>query len=142
MSQLKFSLASNIVSSITKTALARGYPPVSIHVLNCAGHTVASALMDGCSGVVAPPMSLAKAKVAVGFKTSSREFGLKYTSTGDDQKIAQLSNMCQISGLACFPGGVVIKDEQGRVIGGVGVSGASGEQDEELAKSGVGGEDQ
>jgi len=98
--------------------------------------------MDGCSGVVAPPMSLAKAKVAVGFKTSSREFGLKYTSTGDDQKIAQLSNMCQISGLACFPGGVVIKDEQGRVIGGVGVSGASGEQDEELAKLGVGGEDQ
>ena len=105
MSQLKFSLASNIVHSITKTALARQYPPVSIHVLNCSGHIVSSALMDGCSGVVAPQMSLAKAKVAVGFKTSSRDFGVKYTSTGSDAKIAQLTNMCELAGLACFPGG-------------------------------------
>ena len=32
-----------------------------------------------------------------------------------------------------FPGGVTIKDKSGRIVGGVGVSGASGDQDEELA---------
>jgi len=39
------------------------------------------------------------------------------------------------SGLACFPGGVVIK-MAGDVVGGIGVSGASSDQDEDCALAG------
>ena len=57
----------------------------------------------------------------------------QYLSTGSPTKIMQLDNMCSISNLAMFPGGVTIKDASGRIVGGVGVSGATGDQDEELA---------
>jgi len=93
--------------------------------------------MDGCSAVVAPQMAESKARVAVGFKISSREFGEKYASQKSAIKMAQMGNMCQISNLAMFPGGCVIRNKDGRVIGGVGVSGASGEEDEELAMLGA-----
>jgi len=93
--------------------------------------------MDGCSPVIYPNMAESKARVAVGFKMSSRDFGSKYLKTGSPTKIMQLDNMCNLSNLACFPGGVTIKDESGRIVGGVGVSGASGDQDEELALLGA-----
>jgi uncharacterized protein GlcG (DUF336 family) len=65
--------------------------------------------------------------------TSSSPPTPQYLSTGSPTKIMQLDNMCSISNLAMFPGGVTIKDASGRIVGGVGVSGATGDQDEELA---------
>jgi len=70
-------------------------------------------------------------------QVSSRDFGDKYLSSASPAKIMQLDNMCSLSNLAMFPGGVTIKDESGRIVGGVGVSGASGDQDEELALKGA-----
>jgi len=39
--------------------------------------------------------------------------------------------------MAPFPGGVVVKDAKGEIIGAVGVSGASGDEDEYSAIRGV-----
>jgi len=40
-------------------------------------------------------------------------------------------------GLICFPGGVVLKDAQGTIIGAVGVSGGSVEADHDVASAGI-----
>ena len=39
--------------------------------------------------------------------------------------------------MALFPGGVVIKSEKNQIIGGVGVSGASSDEDEFVALQGI-----
>lgn len=39
--------------------------------------------------------------------------------------------------MAPFPGGIVIKTNDGEIIGAVGVSGAAGDEDEHCALSGV-----
>jgi uncharacterized protein GlcG (DUF336 family) len=40
-------------------------------------------------------------------------------------------------GLITFPGGVVLKDGSGKIIGAIGVSGGSVEQDHEVASAGA-----
>ncbi len=40
-------------------------------------------------------------------------------------------------GLITFPGGIPIKDQSGKIIGAIGVSGASVEQDHEVALAGI-----
>ena len=39
--------------------------------------------------------------------------------------------------LAPFPGGIVVRDVEGNVVGSVGVSGAAGDEDEYIALAGV-----
>ncbi|MBQ0740842.1 heme-binding protein, partial [Aquimarina celericrescens] len=40
-------------------------------------------------------------------------------------------------GLISFPGGIPIKDESGKIVGAIGVSGSSVENDHEVAAAGV-----
>ena len=74
---LRLAGALNITSRIIAECRARGYPPVAVSILSCAGNAVNTAVMDGCSPVVFPGMAESKARVAVGFKMSSRDFGDK-----------------------------------------------------------------
>jgi len=72
-------------------------------------------------------------------KTSSREFRDKYAASGDPSKYCQMVSMVSISGdkmMPC-PGGVLIKNNEGAVLGAVGVSGASGDEDELCAMFGA-----
>ena len=48
-------------------------------------------------------------------------------------------NQVAISGgnMACFQGGVLIKDTSGEIVGSVGVSGAAGDEDEFTALTGI-----
>ena len=50
-----------------------------------------------------------------------------------------MTSMVNITGgnMAPFPGGVLIKTSEGQVIGAVGVSGASGDEDEYCALRGI-----
>jgi uncharacterized protein GlcG (DUF336 family) len=69
--------ALNITKTIINECKAKGYPPVAVSILSCAGNPVTTVLMDGCSPVIFPQMAESKARVAVGFKVSSRDFGDK-----------------------------------------------------------------
>lgn len=92
-----------------------------------------------------PKYSYAKAFTAVSHNISSRAFRDKYipatsTDSPDYRKLTQLLNMSSINEgkLATFPGGIVLRTkEDGIVIGAVGVSGASGDEDEYCAMEGA-----
>ena len=47
--------------------------------------------------------------------------------------------MCTITGgkMAPFPGGVLIRNSEGKYIGSIGVSGASGDEDEYIGIKGI-----
>ena len=88
--------------------------------------------MDGCAPVGIPEFSFAKAYTCIATKNSSRTFRDKYTSSGDPGKFCQMTSMVSITDgkMAPFPGGVLMKSKSGEVLGAVGVSGASGDEDE------------
>ncbi|KAL3781937.1 hypothetical protein ACHAW5_008382 [Stephanodiscus triporus] len=88
--------------------------------------------MDGCTHVGIPEFSYAKAYTCVAMNLSSREFRDKYTSDNNPAKFCQMNSMINISGgkMAAFPGGILLRNRDNDVLGAIGVSGASGDEDE------------
>jgi glc operon protein GlcG len=56
---------------------------------------------------------------------------------GKDGNPGSLPGIAEIPGVAAFPGGLPIVTSDGQHIGGVGVSGATGDQDEECSQAGL-----
>jgi len=90
-------------------------------------------------------LASAKANTCVAVQMSTRAYGTKYLKGSDgivpstpDVYVRGLNQMIAVeSGLAAFPGGVVIRDTAtGDIVGSVGVSGAAGDEDEPLRLDG------
>lgn len=77
-------------------------------------------------------ISIKKAKTARYFDMNSGEIG-KLSQPGGPLYNIEHSN----GGLISFPGGVVLKDSSGKVVGAIGVSGGAVEQDHEVASAGA-----
>ena len=77
-------------------------------------------------------ISIKKAKTARFFDMNTGELG-KLSQPGQPLFGIEHSN----NGLITFPGGVVLKDGSGNVVGAIGVSGGSVEQDHEVASAGA-----
>ncbi len=77
-------------------------------------------------------ISIKKAKTARFFDMNSGEIG-KLSQPGGPLYNIEHSN----GGLISFPGGVVLKDSSGKVVGAIGVSGGSVDQDHEVASAGA-----
>ncbi|RBQ06671.1 GlcG/HbpS family heme-binding protein [Pedobacter miscanthi] len=77
-------------------------------------------------------ISIKKAKTARFFDMDSGEIG-KLSQPGQPLYNIEHSN----GGLITFPGGVVLKDETGQVIGAIGVSGGTVDQDHQVAIAGA-----
>ena len=95
--------------------------------------------MDDCSTAGIPEFAHGKSYSCVVTKSSSRTFRDKYTGEGDIGRYCQMLSMVNISGgkmMPC-PGGALIKNASGKILGAVGVSGASADEDEYAAIRGV-----
>jgi uncharacterized protein GlcG (DUF336 family) len=58
-------------------------------------------------------------------------------SFGKDGEPGMVPGLALIEGLAAFPGGLPITTADGTLLGAIGVSGATGDQDEECAQAGL-----
>jgi uncharacterized protein GlcG (DUF336 family) len=137
--------AIEIAKVAVETAKKHEFNPITVVVLDASGNTVVSHRMDGCPALCFPKYAHAKASTAIGMGMSSRTFRAKYVPPGSTvaspEKFGQMISMTGISGgnIAPFPGGVLIKlKSTGEVIGAVGVSGATGDEDEFCAIMGCG----
>lgn len=137
--------ANNIANAAIQTAKQKKFNPITVTVVDPAGEIITMQRMDHCASGAYPKYSYAKAFTAVSHNISSRAFRDKYipatsTDSPDYRKLTQLLNMSSINEgkLATFPGGIVLRSkEDGIVIGAVGVSGASGDEDEYCAMEGA-----
>ena len=77
-------------------------------------------------------ISIKKARTARFFDMNSGEVG-KLSQPGGPLYNIEHSN----GGLISFPGGVLVKDGSGKIIGAIGVSGGAVEQDHEVAVAGA-----
>jgi len=99
---------------------------VSVCVVDAGGNPVALARMDGAN-ILSPDIARGKAFTAVAFKSNSKEMAERMK----DRPVAALG-LTQVSGnrVVLLPGGVLAKKGE-EIIGAVGVSGASSDQDHE-----------
>ncbi len=77
-------------------------------------------------------ISIKKAKTAVFFGMPTGEIG-KLSQPGKSLYGIEVSN----DGLVTFPGGLPIVDDEGVLVGAIGVSGSSVENDEKVAEAGL-----
>lgn len=77
-------------------------------------------------------ISIKKAKTSRFFDMNSGEIG-KLSQPGQPLYNIEHSN----GGLISFPGGVLLKNASGEIVGAIGVSGGSVEQDHEVASAGA-----
>lgn len=107
--------------------------PLTVVVLDGGGHVVAAEREDGCAPLRFP-VAQGKAFAALGNGASSGVVGAR-----NAERPAFLASVAAAAGghFVPVPGGVLILDDDARVIGAVGVSGASSGEDEAAAIAGI-----
>ena len=123
--------------SMINAALAKGHEldlgKLSVVVLDDGGHPIAMKRDDG-SEFLRPEIALAKAWGALGMGLASRALFARA------QKLPVfMGALSDVSGgrMVALPGGVIIRDADGVVVGAIGVSGDQSEPDEVCAVAGV-----
>ncbi|WP_347216338.1 heme-binding protein [Chryseobacterium sp.] len=104
---------------------------VSIAVVDTGGHLVAFARLDSLYGVV--DFALKKARTAAMFGVDTEVMG-SIISGADMHAYGMINSN---GGLLTIPGGVVLKNKDGNMIGAIGCSGGTAEQDKEIAVAGA-----
>jgi uncharacterized protein GlcG (DUF336 family) len=104
---------------------------MNIAIVDAGANLVAFARMDG-AWLGSLDISIKKAKTARFFDMNTGIIGELSQPGGPLFNIEHSNN-----GLITFPGGVPIKDAEGNVIGAIGVSGSSVENDHTVAEAGA-----
>jgi uncharacterized protein GlcG (DUF336 family) len=126
---LSTALITRLINAAKDEGIERGYPPVNISVCDRAGHLAGFLRMDGAIlGTI--DVAHRKARTAALFETDSATLGGVAHPDGPSYMVEHTNG-----GLINFGGGVVIRDREGTVIGAVGISGASVEEDEIIARA-------
>jgi len=130
---LTLAQAQQIMAAALVHSRTAGYPPMGIAVLDEAGHLKAFAREDGAS-MFRFEVAQAKAWGAVGMGVSSRQlaqrardnpnFFVSLAATADGKFLPQT-------------GAVLIRNAAGELLGAVGASGGTGDEDETICIAGV-----
>ena len=122
--------AENIIAAAQEKSVAID-TKMNIAVVDAGANLVAFARMDG-AWLGSLDISIKKAKTARFFDMNTGIIG-ELSQPGAPLFNIEHSN----NGLITFPGGVPVKDANGTVIGAVGVSGSSVENDHTVAEAGA-----
>ena len=133
MNILTLDQAHRIITAALANARSARYKPMGIAVLDEAGNLKAYAREDGAS-MFRFDVARAKAWGAVGMGASSRILGQR---AKDNPNF--FVSLASTSGGRFLPqtGAVLIKDPAGNVLGAVGASGGTGDEDEAICIAGV-----
>jgi uncharacterized protein GlcG (DUF336 family) len=133
MAALTLAQANQIIAGALAKSKASGFKPMGVAVLDDAGHLKAFAREDGAS-MFRFEVAQGKAWGAVGMGASSRT--LMQRAKDNPNFFVSLA---ATSGGRFLPqtGAVLVKDAAGNVLGAVGASGGTGDEDELICIAGV-----
>lgn len=103
---------------------------MSIAILDAGGHLVLLQRSDG-SQFIGPEVAIDKAFSAVAYKRPGKAFQDRLATGGAEIRILRLKGASPIEG-----GDPIVAD--GKIVGAIGVSGGSGEQDGQVSRAGAG----
>jgi uncharacterized protein GlcG (DUF336 family) len=133
MKTLTLEKANIIINAATNKARKLNMAPITVVVLDAAGHLKAMQREDGAT-MIREQIATAKAWGAVSMGISSRSLA----SVAEERPgfMSALLNMGD-GKIMPVPGGVLIRDTKNMVIGAVGISGDISDQDERCAIAGI-----
>jgi uncharacterized protein GlcG (DUF336 family) len=129
---LSLSYARTIIDAALDKARAVGAQPLAVVVLDAGAHPVATVREDGAS-LFRFDIAKAKASGALGMGADTRILAARAASN----PVFFQSVAAATGRLALSPGGVLIRDVEGAVMGAVGISGDTGDCDEICAMAGI-----
>lgn len=133
MTNITLQQANQIVAAALAKSKEQGYAPMGIAVLDAAGNLKLYASEDGAS-MFRFDVARAKAWGAIGMGVSSRT--LSERAKSNPNFFVSLAATAQGRFLP-QTGAVVVKNAQGEIIGAVGASGGTGDEDELICIAGV-----
>lgn len=125
--------ASTIVDSTLSEGQRRGLQPLCVAVLDAGGHMLALKRHEDAS-ISRPEIATAKAAGCLGMGFGGREIARRAQAVPNF--IAALNQIFP-KGILPVPGGVLIREASGKVVGAVGVSGDTSDNDEICAVAGI-----
>jgi len=133
MTQISLAQADTIIDTAIETRKREGFAALTVTVLDPGGHLVAMKREDH-SGILRTDIATSKAWGALGMGFSSREIAARAAKAP-----AFYSALVEVARgrLVPGPGGVLVYDAAGSLLGAVGVSGDSGDNDEVCAMAGI-----
>ena len=133
MTGLTLATANAVIEAALAASAQAGYKPMAVVVLDDSGHVVSAQRQDGAS-MFRIDVATGKAWASVAMGASSRvlaeraasnpNFFVSLASTAHGRFLPQT-------------GAVLVKDEAGHMVGSVGASGGTGDEDEEICIAGV-----
>jgi uncharacterized protein GlcG (DUF336 family) len=125
--------ATTIVEATLAKGRELGLDPLTVVVLDPGGHVVALEREDG-SGILRPQIATGKAWGALGMGFASRELARRA-----EENPVFVAALTAASGgrVVPVPGGVLIRTSDGALLGAVGVSGDTSDNDEECTAHGI-----
>ncbi|GJD48382.1 hypothetical protein OPKNFCMD_1100 [Methylobacterium crusticola] len=133
MSDLTLEAANTIVAAALKTGRGLGLKPLAVLVYDARGALKAAGVEDGTS-LRRAEIAGAKANGALALGLGSRAIAKR----AEDQAyfVAAVTHVAGPAGLVPVPGGVLIRRD-GRLLGAVGISGDTSDNDEAAAVAGI-----
>jgi len=133
MRKLTLTTAQTIISSAFEKAASLGLKPLTVAVLDAGGHTVALARQDG-SSIMRPQIATGKAIGALSVGVGSR-----WLNANAETRPHFVQALNGVSGgtIVPVPGGVLAKNEEGEILGAVGITGDTSDNDEAAAVAGI-----
>jgi uncharacterized protein GlcG (DUF336 family) len=133
MTILTLAQASTIIDVALKTARASNFQPLSVAVLDAGGHLVAFKREDK-SGILRFDIAFGKAWGGLGMGFGSRTLFERAEKTP-----MFFTTLAAASGgrVVTNPGGVLIRNAAGDIVGAVGISGDTSDNDEICAIAGI-----
>ena len=133
MTSITLNQARTIVASARAHGRAQAMQPLAVLVLDTGGHTVAFEREDGASNLRFQ-VADGKAYGALGLGIGSRAL---FNRAQEQPYFVEAVNGAFGGRLIPVPGGVLVRDTTGALIGAVGVSGDNSDNDEAAAIAGI-----
>lgn len=133
MTTLTLAQASTIVDVALKTAREKNFQPLTVAVLDPGGHLIAFKREDK-SGILRYDIAYGKAWGALGMGFGSRTLAERAAQTPQFFTMLAAASGGRI---VTNPGGILVRDGAGDVIGAVGISGDTADNDEICGIAGI-----
>lgn len=132
MANVSLEQANSIIDGALKKGEAMGLKPLTVAVLDAGGHLKALARADGAS-TMRPEMAMGKAYGCIALGVGGR-----WINQNGIDRPHFMDGVVALSGgkVLPVPGGVLIK-EDGAIIGAVGITGDTSDNDEAAAVAGI-----
>ena len=135
-SQLTLSHANTIIQAALAEGARLQLKPLTIVVLDAGGHAVALQRQDGTSNL-RPQLATGKASGALALGVSSRQIGVMAQERPQFVGALTALGAGAAQPIVPVPGGVLIKGAGDRILGAVGVTGDTSDNDEACAVAGI-----